>query len=154
MEIILTVREPSDEFQRDLLALLDKHADRVRMDTDWNVERAARFCAELPTRARGIVQGVVAGGGFVSAEDWRLTPGASLRGHAGALKQTLERGARLGWWPDGLRAPVASVGPGFGKVQGYRMPTELLELFATALSAEGPAPGATPAPGDRSASPD
>ncbi|WP_181140202.1 hypothetical protein [Streptomyces sp. Ru62] len=150
MEIILTIREPSDEFQRDLLALLDKHADRVRMDTDWNVERAARFCEELPTRARRIIKGVVAGQGFVSAEELRATPGGSLRGHAGAMKQTLERGARLGWWPDGLRAPVVPVGPGFGKVQGYRMPPELLKVFATALSVEGQAPG----PGDRSASVD
>ncbi|MET8561059.1 hypothetical protein ABZV75_10880 [Streptomyces flaveolus] len=150
MEIILTVREPSDEFQRDLLALLAKHADRVRLDTDWNVERATRFYEELPARARRIVLGAVAGEGFVSAEELRLTPGASLRGHAGALKQTLERGARLGWWPDGLPAPVTPVGPGFGKVQGYRMPAELLEVFATALSAEGQAP----VPGDRAASVD
>jgi hypothetical protein len=148
VEIILTIREPSDEFQRDLLALLDKHADRVRMDTDWNVERAARFYGELPTRARRIVQGVVKGGGFVSAESLRITPGASLRGHAGALKQTLERGARLRWWPDGLRAPVTRVGPGFGKVQGYQMPPELLEVFAMVLSAEGE----TPTPGEWSAS--
>jgi hypothetical protein len=135
MEIVLTVREPSAEFQRDLLDLLTKHAAQVRMDTEWSVERAARFYEALPGRARRIVQGVVAGGGFVSADVLRSSPGASLRGHAGALKKTLERGARLGWWPDGLRAPVAPVGPGFGKVAGYRMPDDLLEVFSAALSA-------------------
>lgn len=137
MEIILTVKEPSGEFQRDLLALLAKHADQVRMDSDWDVARAARFYEALPGRARRIVQSVVAGDGFVSADALRLTPGASLRGHAGALKQTLERGVRLGWWPEGMRAPVSPVGPGFGKVQGYRMPAELLEIFSSALERGG-----------------
>lgn len=134
MEIVLTVKEPSEEFQRDLLQLLARHAGQVRVDTEWDVERAARFYEALPGRARRIVQGAVAGGGFVSAEALRHSPGASLRGHAGALKQTLERGVRLGWWPGGMSAPVVPVGPGFGKVQGYRMPTQLVEVFNAALS--------------------
>ncbi|MFH9090430.1 hypothetical protein [Streptomyces sp. NPDC017673] len=133
MEIILTVKEPSKEFQRDLLALLARHADQVRMDSDWDDERAARFYESLPARARRIIQGAVAGGGFVSADALRLTPDASLRGHAGALKQTLERGVRMGWWPEGMRPPVKPVGPGFGKVQGYRMPADLLEIFSSVL---------------------
>jgi hypothetical protein len=137
VEIVLTVKEPSAEFQRDLLALLAKHASQVRVDTEWDVERAARFYEALPGRARRIIQGAVAGGGFVSAEALRLTPDGSLRGHAGALKQALERGARLGWWPNGMSAPVTPVGPGFGKVQGYRMSAQLLEVFTAALSGEG-----------------
>ncbi|CAL9323973.1 hypothetical protein [Streptomyces sp. SudanB66_2053] len=132
MRITVTVDEPTGDFQERLLALLRDHAGHLEVDTAWTVERALQYYCSLPQRARDIVLGVVTGNGFVSDDSLR-TDGSSLRGHSGALKRTLERGVREGWWPAGLQAPIQAQGPGYGKVKGYRMPDGLVQTFFTAI---------------------
>lgn len=132
MRIVVTVDDPTDEFRHQLLALLKEHAAHIEIDTEWTVERALQYYRTLPQRARDIVKGAVAGDGFVSDDDLR-TDGGSLRGHSGALKRILERGVREGWWPAGMQAPIQAQGPGFGKVKGYRMPDDLVQVFFTAI---------------------
>jgi hypothetical protein len=132
LRITVTVEEPSGDFQQRLLALLQEHAAQVEVDTAWTVERALQYYRTLPKRARDIVFGAVANTGFVSDEELR-TDGGSLRGHSGALKRVLERGVREGWWPAGMQPPIQAQGPGFGKVQGYRMPDNLVEVFFAAI---------------------
>ncbi|MFF8953490.1 hypothetical protein ACF09I_32495 [Streptomyces sp. NPDC014940] len=132
MRITVTVEEPTSDFQERLLALLQEHAAQVEVDTAWTVERALQYYRTLPPRAQDIVRGAVISDGFVSDEDLR-TDGSSLRGHSGALKRTLERGVREGWWPAGMQAPIQPQGPGFGKVKGYRMPDNLVDTFFTAI---------------------
>lgn len=132
MRITVTVEEPTSDFQDRLLALLQEHSAQVEVDTAWTVERALQYYRTLPPRARDIVLRAVSNDGFVSDEELR-TDGGSLRGHSGALKRILERGVREGWWPDGMLAPIQAQGPGFGKVQGYRMPDDLVQTFFTAI---------------------
>jgi hypothetical protein len=132
LRITITVEEPTGDFQDQLLNLLREHAARVEVDTNWTVERALQYYRTLPARARDIVLRAVSNDGFVSDEELR-TDGGSLRGHSGALKRILERGVREGWWPDGMQAPIQAQGPGFGKVQGYRMPDDLVQTFFTAI---------------------
>ncbi|MEV6653941.1 hypothetical protein [Streptomyces sp. NPDC051219] len=140
MEITLTVKEPTDEFRKDVLELLAKHAASVTFDTEWTVERAQRFYAAVPARAQRILREAavrdgcfVSNDGFVSADELRDSDDSSLRGHSAPLKQALERGVRKGWWPEGMRPPIEPRGPGFGRVQGYQMPHDLVETFFTAI---------------------
>ncbi|MFF9489252.1 hypothetical protein [Streptomyces sp. NPDC014676] len=132
MRITVTIDDPTDDFRERLLALLEEHAAHVDVDATWTVERALRYYRALPARARHIVQLAAARGGFVADDELR-TDGGSLRGHSGALKRVLERGAREGWWPAGMRPPVQAQGPGFGKVKGYSMPAGLVDVFSTAI---------------------
>jgi hypothetical protein len=127
------VKEPTDEFRKDLLELLAKHAAHVKLDTEWNVQRAEQFYRALPSRARRIVTEAACRDGYVSADALRDSEGSSLRGHSAPLKQALERGVRKGWWPAGVRAPIQPQGPGFGKVVGYRMPDDLVPIFHAAV---------------------
>jgi hypothetical protein len=87
-------------------------------------ERARRIIKEAANRD----------GGYVSADDLRDSEDSSLRGHSAALKRLLDRGARDGWWPNGMEAPIQAQGPGFGKVVGYRMPDHLIEVFRGAAN--------------------
>ncbi|WP_369199070.1 hypothetical protein [Streptomyces djakartensis] len=132
MRITVTIDQPTDDFKDRLLALLREHAAQLEIDTAWTVERALQYYRSLPARARNIVLQAVNHDGFVSDEELRIS-GGSLRGHSGALKRILERGVREGWWPDGMQAPIRAQGPGFGKVQGYRMSDDLLLTFLTAI---------------------
>ncbi|WP_330172931.1 hypothetical protein OG875_04630 [Streptomyces sp. NBC_01498] len=135
MRITVTVEEPTGDFQGQLLALLAKHAGRIELDTTWTPERAERYCLALPDRARRIVKEAAnRDGGYVSADDLRDREDSSLRGHSAALKRLLDRGARDGWWPNGMEAPIQAQGPGFGKVVGYRMPDHLIEVFRSAVN--------------------
>lgn len=133
MKITVTVEDPSGDFQAKLLALLSEHAEHVEADTAWTIERAARYYNALPQRAQRILTEAAARDGYVPAEDLRDDGDGSLRGHSAALKQALERGARNGWWPEGMQAPIQPQGPGFGKVVGYRMPDALVDTFFTAI---------------------
>lgn len=132
MRIAITVDDPTDAFRKDLLDLLARHAPAVQVDTEWTPERARRYHQALPVRARRILELAVAAGGFVPSENLRDEADGSLRGHSGPLKQALQRGALKGWWPDGMRAPIEPQGPGYGKVQGYLIPDDLLPVFTAA----------------------
>ncbi|MFB7504699.1 hypothetical protein [Streptomyces broussonetiae] len=136
MEITVSVKDPTPEFESDLLALLDKHRTALRRDPGWNTERARLFCEALTQpRARRILREVVARGGEVAADDLRERNDSSLRGHAGALTRVLKRGATEGWWDSGLKSPLIALGPGSGKVHGYRiLDEETLAAFRAALN--------------------
>ncbi|QBJ94513.1 hypothetical protein D0Z67_29540 (plasmid) [Streptomyces seoulensis] len=134
MKITVTIDQPTGDFQDRLLALLAEHAANVEIDTSWTVPRAENYFTRLPPRAQRIVRQAVARGGYVAADDLRDSPEASLRGHSGALTRALRSGAMGGDWPDGMPLPVLAQGPGFGKVVGYRVPDELLDVFRTAVT--------------------
>lgn len=133
MRITITIDQPTGDFQERLLALLAEHAADVELDTRWTISRAEHFYRGLPPRARRIVQEVVARDGYVPADELRDDDDTSLRGHSGALTRALQRGVVEGRWPKGMRPPIEPQGPGFGKVAGYRMPSELVQTFYTAV---------------------
>lgn len=133
MRITVTVENPSGDFQDRLLALLAEHAATVEIDRTWTVPRAEAFYRSLPARARRIVTEAVARDGYVPAEELRDAEDSSLRGHSGALSRALTRGAVRGDWPAGMQPPIEPQGPGFGKVVGYRMPGDLVQVFFTAI---------------------
>lgn len=133
MRIVVTVEDPEPGFLAELKALLAQHAAQVEIDTEWTVERASRFYLSLPERARRIVREAAIRDGYVPADELRDEGDGSLRGHSAALKRALERGARNGWWPDGMVSPIEPQGPGFGKVVGYRMPDDLVGPFSAAI---------------------
>ena len=134
MKITVTIDQPTGDFQERLLALLAEYAANVEPDATWTVPRAENYYTRLPPRAQRIVREAVARGGYVSADDLRDTPDASLRGHSGALTRALSSGAMAGEWPEGMPLPIVAQGPGFGKVVGYRMPDDLLDVFRTAVT--------------------
>ncbi|MFE4915780.1 hypothetical protein ACFRCX_30210 [Streptomyces sp. NPDC056652] len=133
MKITVTVDQPTEEFQRHLLALLAEHAGAIELDTTWTVERAENYYRSLPARAARIVFEAAHRSGYVAAKELRDKEDSSLRGHSAALKRALQRGELKGLWPEGMRAPIEAQGPGFGKVVGYRMPDDLVETFLTAV---------------------
>jgi hypothetical protein len=135
------VDEPTGDFQDRLLALLADYSGSIEVDATWTVPRAETYYLRLPPKARRIVRAAVARGGYVSADDLRDEATTSLRGHSGALTKALHSGAAGGDWPDGMALPILAQGPGFGKVAGYRMPDELLDIFRTAITnTDGQAP--------------
>ncbi|MFE6808628.1 hypothetical protein ACFVEN_44295 [Streptomyces sp. NPDC057681] len=133
MRITITVDQPTGDFQERLLSLVAEYAAQVETDTQWTIERASRYYSALPQRAQKILTEAVARDGYVPADELRDEGSGSLRGHSAALKQALERGARSGWWPEGMQAPIQPQGPGFGKVVGYRMPEQLVDTFLAAI---------------------
>ncbi|MER6039002.1 hypothetical protein ABT133_34705 [Streptomyces sp. NPDC001835] len=135
MEITVHVKEPTPEFERELLALLDKHRASLRRNPGWDTERARTFYDALAPRAQRILRAALAGvDGEVSADDLRENDDSSLRGHAGAFTRVLKRGATEGWWDSGMKSPIIALGPGSGKVQGYRLRDEAtLQAFLDAL---------------------
>lgn len=133
MRITVTVEDPEPGFLDQLKSLLADHAAAVEIDTEWTVERAERYFLSLPINARRIVEEAAVRDGYVPADELRGEGDGSLRGQSGALKRGVERGARAGWWPEGMRLPIEPQGPGFGKVVGYRMPDELVGIFFTAI---------------------
>ncbi len=136
MEIVVSVKEPTPEFERDLLALLDKHRATLRHDPGWNADRARIFYGACTPRAQRILREAVArNGGKVDADELRDSDGSSLRGHASSFAKVLKNGAIEGWWDSGLKSPIIALGPGSGKVQGYQIrDEETLAAFQTALN--------------------
>lgn len=134
MRITVTVDQPTGDFQDKLLALLAQHAGHVEIDTTWTERRATQYYRMLPKRAQRIVKEAVERGGFVPDDALRDQPDASLRGHSPPLKRILQRGKLLGHWPEDIIQPVTPSGPGFGKVTGYEMPEDLIEVFRTAIT--------------------
>ncbi|MBJ6636826.1 hypothetical protein H4K36_00560 [Streptomyces sp. DHE7-1] len=135
MEITVNVKDPTPAFERELLALLDKYRASLRHNPGWDAERARTFYDALAPRAQRILRAAVAGvDGEVSADDLRDNDDSSLRGHAGAFTRVLKRGATEGWWDSGMQSPIIALGPGSGKVQGYRLRDEAtLQAFLSAL---------------------
>lgn len=133
LEITVTIKNPTGDFQDRLLALLAEHASTVKLDTTWTVERAEDYYRSLPARARRIVKEAVIRDGYVPAEELRDDENSSLRGHSAALSRALRRGFMRGEWPENMRSPIEAQGPGFGKVVGYRMPDDLVQVFFTAI---------------------
>lgn len=135
MEINISVKDPTPEFERDLLALLDKHRASLRRDPGWNADRARIFCAALNDKAQHIMREAVARGGRVAADQLRNGDGSSLRGHASAFARVLRRGVSEGWWDSGMQSPITALGPGSGKVQGYQIRDDnTLAAFRLALA--------------------
>ena len=133
MRIIVTVEDPEPGFLDKFTALLAEHGAQVQVDTEWTADRAKQYYVSLPEPSRRIVREAAVRDGYVPAEELRDEEGSSLRGHSAPLKRTLERGVRMGWWPEGMQPPIVAAGPGFGKVVGYRMPGELVQTFFTAI---------------------
>jgi len=133
MKITVTIDQPTGDFQDRLLTLLAEHTANVEIDTTWTIERAERYYRSLPARARRIVKEAAIRDGYVPAEELRDNPDDSLRGHSGALGRALTRGATQGHWPETMTPPIEPQGPGFGKVVGYRMPDNLVQVFFTAV---------------------
>jgi hypothetical protein len=129
----------SPDFERGLLALIDKHLAAgdvtVEPDVQWTPERAEAFwrCATPP--ARTLTHAVVERDGFVSADTLRDRQ-FSLKSLSGSVTSTVTRGIREGLWPDGIPNPVvpeyAPETPSWQQVLGYRMPAELVKVFRDA----------------------
>lgn len=138
MEITVSVKDPTPEFERDLLDLLDKHRAALRRNPGWDADRARIFYGALAPRAQRIIREAVArNDGKVGADELRDTDGSSLRGHASAFARTIRRGALEGWWDSGMESPIIALGPGSGKVQGYQIRNEeILAAFRAALATE------------------
>lgn len=134
MRITVTVENPTPEAMADIDAFLTKHAAVVQTDTAWTPARARLYYDQLPDRAKAIVLEAVRRGGVVPADALRPVNGKSLRGHAGALKTTVTQGAATGLWPHGMEPPVSGIGPGYGKVQGYRIGDKDLRAFQEGLA--------------------
>ncbi|MCZ0983924.1 hypothetical protein O1L60_44990 [Streptomyces diastatochromogenes] len=134
MEINISVKNPTPEFERDLLALLDKHRASLRRDPGWNADRARIFYGALSDKAKHIMREAVARGGKVDADQLRNSDGSSLRGHASAFAKVVRHGAGKGWWDSGMESPIIALGPGSGKVQGYQIrDADTLVAFRLAL---------------------
>lgn len=135
MRIVVSVDDPTPEFQGKLLALLADHAQdaEVEDDTTWTEERATHYYRMLPARARRIVKEAVQRGGLVPADALRDKPDDSLRGHSAPLSRILQRGKMTKRWPEKMRQPVTGVGPGFGKVEGYEITDDLIPVFKSAI---------------------
>lgn len=135
MRIVVTVDEPTPEFQTKLLALIGDHTQDVEVvaDTTWTEERATQYYRMLPARARRIVKEAVQRGGMVPADVLRDKPDDSLRGHSAPLSRILQRGKMLQRWPMAMEQPVTGVGPGFGKVEGYEIAGDLIPVFQAAI---------------------
>ncbi|CAL9653237.1 hypothetical protein [Streptomyces sp. enrichment culture] len=135
MEITVSVKNPTPEFEQELLALLDKHRASLRYNPGWDIPRARTFYEALAPRSQRILRAALAGvDGEVSADELRDNEDASLRGHASAFTRVLKRGATEGWWHSGMLSPIIALGPGSGKVQGYRFRDEdTLRAFTLAL---------------------
>ncbi|MFD8023220.1 hypothetical protein ACFV6G_22680 [Streptomyces lavendulae] len=133
MRILVTIQDPTPEALKDIDAFLTKHAAAVQTDTSWTPARARDYYEELPPRAKTIVREALRRGGRVSADDLRSDDGKGLNGHANGLKTTLTKGVAKDLWPHGMQQPVLGIGPGYGKVQGYRIRDEALPAFREGL---------------------
>ncbi|WP_331745755.1 hypothetical protein [Streptomyces virginiae] len=134
IRITVSVENPTPEALADLDAFLTKHAAVVQTDTAWTPARARSYYEELPARARTIVREALRRGGRVPADALRTDDGKGLNGHANGLKTTLTKGVEKQLWPHGMQQPVLGIGPGYGKVQGYRIRDEALPAFREGLA--------------------
>ncbi|THA77817.1 hypothetical protein [Streptomyces sp. A0592] len=134
IRITVCVENPTSEVLADLDAFLTKHAAVVQTDTTWTPARARDYYEELPARAKTIVREALRRGGRVPADALRTDDGKGLNGHANGLKTTLTKGVEKQLWPHGMQQPILGIGPGYGKVQGYRIRDEALPAFCEGLA--------------------
>ncbi|MFI8265513.1 hypothetical protein [Streptomyces sp. NPDC085665] len=134
MKIVVSVENPTPEALADLDAFLTKHAAAVETDTGWTPARARSYYEELRPRAQTIVREALCRGGVVPADALRGEDGKGLNGHANGLKSILAKGVQKELWPHGMKQPVVGIGPGYGKVQGYRIRGEALPAFREGLA--------------------
>ncbi|MGW0757136.1 hypothetical protein ACWD1Y_11710 [Streptomyces sp. NPDC002814] len=134
----ILIRGASPELGEKLLALFAEHAGELAVEVDpgWTVERARDFMRIATPPARTLVHDVLHGGGYRAASDLR-DMGRELAGPAISLSKTLTKGVVEGLWPSGMPAPVT---PDYGRekpqnkrVEGYRMPADLVPIFTAAV---------------------
>ncbi|MEU0250882.1 hypothetical protein ABZ192_42690 [Streptomyces sp. NPDC006235] len=136
----IAIEGASEEFERKLLDILAEHRHEltVTADTDWTVERAARYLRSLPAGARRFAEMVVIeGDGYIDADQLRQVLG-KLNGPTVALSRAIPRGVREGWWPEGTRAPITAVydpdNPSWHKNIAYQMDRDaVLPVFREAI---------------------
>ncbi|MFD0723149.1 hypothetical protein [Streptomyces globosus] len=133
IKIIVSIENPTPEALADIDAFLTKHAAAVETDTAWTPARARSYYEEPPPRAQTIVREALRRGGVVPAGALRAEGGKGLNGHANGLRAVLAKGVEKELWPHGMRQPVVGIGPGYGKVQGYRIRDEALTAFREGL---------------------
>ncbi|MEU1221353.1 hypothetical protein [Streptomyces microflavus] len=133
----LRISGGSPQFEEKLLAIFAEHREEltVEIDQGWTIERARDFLRIATPLARTLVHDVLYGGGYRSAVDLREM-GRDLAGPAISVTKTLTKGTVDGLWPNGMPAPIT---PDYGrekpqnkKVQGYRMPDDLVPIFTAA----------------------
>ncbi|MFF7995059.1 hypothetical protein ACFZDG_35480 [Kitasatospora xanthocidica] len=134
----LTIEGATDEDVARAHAFLAPYANAgavtVEQDDTWTADLAERYYLALPPRSQRILEEALGRGGRVAADDLRGDDGTdSLKGWSNGLTRTLNRGISEGWWPATMKSPVEAQGPGFGKVVGYKVPTELYDTFAAAV---------------------
>lgn len=135
------IEDPDPALERKLLDLIASHRPAVSLtvDANWTAHRAATLLRNLPENAARVIEGAVLGEGYVSAASLREQGDGSLRGHTGAISQALTRGVRLGWWPEGLPAPVESEynakdAKSPARAAGFRLLDGLLPVFQEAVA--------------------
>ena len=130
----------SPDFERDLLALLDKHfaagTVMVAPDTTWTEQRAADLVSIMPPGTRDFFGHIVAEEGRADAPALRDAVGGDLRGVTGSLSKTVDRGARLGMWPQGMPSPITvdyGEKPNYRRAHRYLMNPEDVRTFRAAI---------------------
>ncbi|MFC9383031.1 hypothetical protein ACFT0G_32245 [Streptomyces sp. NPDC057020] len=141
MKII--IENATEEFAAKLVALAAKSGAELEIttvDTNWSIDRAERYLRSLTADARTFAARVVEGGGqpgFIDADTLREVFPRGLRGPSNALGRAVDRGAREGWWPEGMPAPVSVVydpeRPGWKRAIAYSMTFENVPYFQEAL---------------------
>lgn len=135
MEISISVKDPTPEFEQDLLALLNKHGASLRRDPGWNVGRARIFYGALSDGAQRIMREAVLRGGKVDSDQLRDSDGSSLRGYRSAFDRVVQDGVVEGWWDSDLESPLIVLVPRSGRVRGYQIrDDDTLTAFRLALA--------------------
>ncbi|MFI5689925.1 hypothetical protein [Streptomyces sp. NPDC051636] len=135
----ITIEGASPEFERKLLALYAEHRHELTLavGTEWDVERAVRYLVSLPANAFRFARLVVEADGHKKAEELRAEFDGDLRGPTIALSRALPRGVRMGWWPEGTKAPISPLydpdHPSWQKAIAYTMTSENTPVFRSAF---------------------
>ncbi|MFF2305970.1 hypothetical protein ACFVVP_26110 [Streptomyces sp. NPDC058128] len=139
----ITIEGATEAFAEKLVALAAKigaELEITTVDTNWSVDRAERYLRSLTADARTFAARVVEGAGqpgFIDADTLREAFPRGLRGPSNALGRAVDRGAREGWWPEGMSAPVSVVydpeRPGWKRAIAYSMTFENVPHFQEAL---------------------
>ncbi|MEU2451063.1 hypothetical protein ABZ605_13470 [Streptomyces sp. NPDC012765] len=134
----------SAELALGILSLVARHqpvatgatAATVLMQSDWTPERAAHLLRDLPARALAILRAVVDGSGWADVGTLRGPQGEETwKGLNATLAKVVNRGARRGLWPDGIRLPLTPTAhpDEERRIRGFAMSSEIVAVFAQAL---------------------
>ncbi|GHB81754.1 hypothetical protein GCM10010347_60760 [Streptomyces cirratus] len=104
-------------------------ATRVNVDEP----RTGRASNELPPRAQVIVREAPRRGGRVPADALRSDDVTGATATPTASRPPCPTAAK-GLLPHGVKEPVLGIGPGYGKVQGYRIREEAVDAFTEGLA--------------------